>query len=241
MIRSNRLSKPWSPPPDARRRRSEADQFPTATPVPRSLSSASSRDEQTVTLRTFDRTGAVSVYRPGRRGHCRAPRTRPMYRRGHVGVPLELPRLGRRVHRRPTRGLRVRPCPRQHRPRGNGLPAYRSVRPAAGPDGRLGRVRHLTNSATTDFAPPEPARARVRASPPRPASRRSPPSRTLSCRAINEASRATSTDRPPNATSRERHSCRSRQGSSHSNLGWIHLETAFNVPIDVPTTRTPSR
>ena len=71
-----------------------------------------------------------------------------LYRRRRARIPIELPRLGRRVHRRAARGLRARPDARQHRPRGSGLPAHRPVRPVACPDGRPGRVRRLTDSAT---------------------------------------------------------------------------------------------
>ena len=69
-------------------------------------------------------------------------------------VSLELSGLGGGVHRRTARGVRAGVGPRQQRPCRGRVPAHRPVRPAACPDERLGRVRRLTDSAMTDFAPP---------------------------------------------------------------------------------------
>ena len=69
------------------------------------------------------------------------------HRRRRARFSLQLSRLVGGVHRRAARGVRARPCARQLRSRGSGLPAHRPVRPAPFPDGRLGRVRRLTDSA----------------------------------------------------------------------------------------------
>ena len=58
-------------------------------------------------------------------------------------VPVQLPGLGRGVHGRARRGVRDRAGPRQHRPRGSGLPPHRPVRPAPPVDGRAGGLRRL--------------------------------------------------------------------------------------------------
>ena len=90
------------------------------------------------------------------------PAARPRHRRRRARVSVQLSGLGGRVHGRTARGVRARPGPRQQRPGRGRVPAQRPVRPAAGPDERLGRIRRLT-----DCAPPVRARE-ARSTPPRP-------------------------------------------------------------------------
>ena len=67
---------------------------------------------------------------------------RPQDRCGATWIPLQLSRLGSRMHRGSEGDLRVGACSRKQRSCRSGLPPQRFVREAACSDGRLGRLPH---------------------------------------------------------------------------------------------------